>query len=166
MGRFSGFRVAGGGPLDIRRPGFVRWVTVTCGVLGSVSCATFVPLTPERVDRVPAGHYQVAVSELRAGSHEYNAVLFNLATAAATLDLPTVERGDVATPDDYAAGFQAGCVVYAVRDAAGTVTGYLMVPAQARVTVWSRPGRQGGLVVTVMDLPGTPEAAGGGGGAM
>ena len=141
-------------------------MAVTCGVLGSVGCATYAPLTPERVDRVPAGHYHVAVSELRAGSHEYNAVLFNLAPAAAAFDLPTVERDGAATPDDYAAGFQAGCVVYAVRGAAGTVTAYLMVPAQARVTVWSRPGRQDGLVVTVTDLPGTPEAAGGSAGAM
>jgi len=152
--------------MDILRPRFVRFVGVACCVLGSVSCATYARLIPERVDRVPAGHYHVVVSENRAGSQQYNAVLFNLAPPAVTLDLPTVDRGGVATPDDYAAAFQAGLVVYAVRGASGTVTAYLMVPAQARVTVWSRTGGDSGPVVTVTGLSGTPEAAGSGGGAM
>jgi hypothetical protein len=152
--------------MDILRPRFVRFVGVTCGMLGSVSCTTYAPLTPERVDRVPAGHYRVVVSENRSGGQPYNAVLFNLGTPAATLDLPTVERGSVATPEEYAAVFQAGFVVYVVRGSSGAVTAYLTVPAQARVSVWSRPGKESGPVVTVTHLPGTPEASGSGGGAM
>jgi hypothetical protein len=152
--------------MDILRPRFVRLAGVMCGIVGSVSCAPYAPLTPERVDRVPAGHYHVAVSEHHAGSQSYDAVLFNLETPAVTLDLPTVERGVVGTPEDYAALFEAGFVVYAVRGASGTVAAYLMVPAQARVAVWGRPGRQSGPVITVTHLPAAPEAAGGGGGAM
>jgi hypothetical protein len=152
--------------MDSFRPSFVRLLGVLCCILGSVGCSTYVPLTPERVDGVPAGQYHVVVSENRGGRPGYSAVLFNRETRAVTLDLPTVEPGGVATPEDYASVLQAGFVVYAVRGASGTVLAYLMVPAQARVTVWSRPERQSGALVTVTDLPNAPEASGSGGGAM
>jgi hypothetical protein len=153
-----------GAPMDVFRPSFVRLLGLLGWILGSVGCSTYAHLTPERVERVPAGQYHVVISENRGGRQGYSAVLFNRETRAVTLDLPTVEAGNAATPDDYAAVQQAGFVVYAVRGASGTVLAYLMVPAQARVMVWSRPERQGGAVVTVTDRPSAPEAAGGGGG--
>jgi len=150
--------------MDIVRPSFVGSLGVVCWLLGSVGCSTYAHLTPERVAEVPAGEYHVVVSENRGGRPGYSAVLFTRETPAVTLDLPTVEPGGVATPGDYASVFQAGFVVYVVRGASGTVLAYLMVPAQARVTVWNRPERQGGAMVTVTDRPSAPEAAGGGGG--
>ena len=152
--------------MEILRRQLVRWLGVVCGMVGGVACALYAPLTPERVDRVPAGEYHVAVSEDRAGSQAYNAVLFSLATPAVTLDLPTVDRAGAGTPEDYAALVQTGFVVYAIPGSLGAVAAYLMVPAQARVAVWNRPGMQGGPVITVTHLPGPPEAAGSGGGAM
>ena len=150
--------------MDIFRPSFVRLLGVLGWLLGGVGCSTYAHLTPERVDGVPAGQYHVVVSENSGGGQRYGAVLFNLEPRAVTLDLPTVEPGGVATPDDYASVLQNGFVVYAVRGASGTMLAYLMVPAQARVTVWRRSERQGGAVVTVTDRPSAPEAAGGGGG--
>lgn len=137
-----------------------------CGLFGIVSCATSIPLTPQRVDRVPAGRYHVTVSEDRTGTHKYNALLFETAMGAVTLDLPTAQLGGVARPEDYPAVSHAGFVVYEVRGASGTVQAYLMVPAQARVTVWNQPGKEGGPVVSVIGLPSPPESAGGGGGGM
>lgn len=144
----------------------VRLLAVACCVFGGVACATYAGVTPERVDRVPAGQYRVVVSETHAGSHQYSAVLFNLATPLVRLDLPAVERNGVASPDDYAALIEAGFVVYEIRGDSGAAQAYLLVPPHARVTVWSRPGRRSGPVVTVTDLPGAPEAAGGGGDSM
>ena len=141
-------------------------LVVTCCLFGIVSCATFVPNTPQRVDRVPPGQYHVMVSEDRTGVHKYNALLFETATAAVTLDLPTVEAGGAARPEDYPATLQAGFVVYEIREASGTVQAYLLVPAQARVTVWNQPRGKGGLVVSVIGPPTTPESAGGGGSGM
>jgi hypothetical protein len=128
-----------------------------------VGCATFVPITPERVDRVPAGRYHVIVSEDRTGVRKYNALLFEMVNASVTLDLPTVEPGGVASPEDYPAALQAGFVAYEVRAASGSVQAYLLVPAQARVRVWNQPNGKGGLVVSVIGLPATPESAGSGG---
>jgi len=147
-------------------PRCARVLGVTCCLFGIVSCATSVPLTPQRADRVPAGRYHVTVSEDPTGIHRYNALLFETATAAVTLDVPTAELGGVARPEDYPAVLQAGLVVYEIRGASGTVQAYLMVPAQARVTVWSQPGKEGGPVVSVIGLPSSPESAGGGGSGM
>jgi hypothetical protein len=152
--------------IDAFRPRCAQVLGVTCCLIGIVSCATSVPLTTQRVDRVPAGRYHVTVSEDRTGIHKYNALLFETATAAVTLDLPNAEPGGVARPDDYPAVLQAGFVVYEVRGTSGTVQAYLMVPAQARVTVWNRPGKEAGLVVSVIGLLVTPESAGSGGGGM
>ena len=147
-------------------PRYAQVLGVMCCLFGIVSCATSVPLTPQRVDRVPAGRYHVTVSEDRTGIHKYNALLFETATAAVTLDVPTAELGGVARPEDYPAVLQAGFVVYEIRGASGTVQAYLMVPAQARVTVWNQPGKEGGPVVSVIGLPSSPESAGGGGSGM
>jgi len=57
-----------------------------------------------------------------------------------------------------------GAVVYEIRDTAGKLHGYLMVPPQARVRVWEQTGKGGTLVVTVNDVGSTPETGGGGGG--
>ena len=152
--------------MDSLRSRCAQVLGVTCCLFGIVSCATSVPLTPQRVDRVPAGRYHVTVSEDRTGIHKYNALLFETGTAAVTLGLPTAEPGGVARPEDYPAVLQAGFAVYEVRGAAGTVQAYLMVPAQARVTVWNQPGKKDGSVVSVIGLPSTPEAAGSGGGGM
>jgi hypothetical protein len=151
--------------IDSFRPRRAQVLGVMCGLFGVVSCATSVPLTPQRVDQVPAGRYHVTVSEDRTGTHKYNALLFETATAAVTLDLPTAEGG-VARPEDYPSVLQAGFVVYEIRGASGTVGAYLVVPGQARVTVWNQPGREGGRVVSVIGLPSTPESAGSGGGGM
>jgi hypothetical protein len=139
---------------------------VACCLFAIAGCVASVPFTPQRVDRVPAGRYHVTASEDRTGSHKYNALLFETATAAVTLDLPTAELGGVASPEDYPAVLQAGFVVYEIRGASGTVHAYLMVPPQARVTVWNQPGREGGPMVSVIGLPSSPESAGGGGSGM
>jgi hypothetical protein len=152
--------------MDSLRPRCAQVLGVTCCLFGIVSCATSFPLTPQRVDQVPAGRYHVTVSEDRTGIHQYNALLFETATAAVTLDLPTAQPGGVARPEDYPAVLQAGFVVYEVRGASGTVQASLMVPAQARVTVWNPPGKEGGTVVSVIGLPSTPQSAGSGGGGM
>jgi hypothetical protein len=152
--------------IDGLRPLFAQVLGVACCLIGIVSCATSVPLTPQRLDRVPAGRYQVTVSEDRTGMHKYNALLFETATATVTLALPTAEPGRLAGPEDYPEALQAGFVVYAVRGASGTVQAYLMVPAQARVMVWHQLGKEGGPVVGVIGLPSTPESAGSGGGGM
>jgi hypothetical protein len=144
-------------------PWCARTLCVMWCLLGLVGCATFVPLTPERVDRVPAGRYHVMVSEDRTGVRKYNALLFEMVNASVTLDLPTVEPGGVASPEDYPAALQAGFVAYEVRAASGAVQAYLLVPARARVTVWNQPSGKGGLVVSVSGLPATPETAGSGG---
>ena len=148
------------------RPGCAQVLGVTWCLFGVVGCAALVPLTPQRVDRVPAGWYHVMVSEDRTGIHKYNALLFETAPATVTLDLPTVESGGVASPEDFPAALQAGFVVYEVRGASGTVQAYLLVPTQTRVTVWNQPRGKGGLVVSVIGLPTTPESAGSGGGGM
>ena len=148
------------------RPRYAQVLGVTCCLIGLVSCAASVPLTPQRVDRVPAGRYHVTVAEDRTGIHKYHALLFETAAAAVTLNLPTAEPGGTARPEDYPAVLQAGFVVYEVRGASGTVQAYLMVPAQARVTVWNQPGKEGRPVVSVIGLPTTPESAGSGGGGM
>lgn len=148
-----------------RRRG-AQTLVVTCCLIGIVSCATTVPRTPQRVDGVPPGRYHVTVSEDRTGVHKYNALLFQTTPAAVTLALPSAEFGGLATPEDYPADLLAGFAVYEVRGVAGTVQAYLAVPAQARVTVWNQPGKEGGPVVSVIGLPTAPESAGSGGGAM
>ena len=138
-------------------------LVVTCCLFGIVGCASFVPDTPQRVDRVPPGRYHVTVSEDRTGTFKYSALLFETTPAAVTLDLPAVEPAGMARPEDYPAVLQAGFVVYEVRGPSGTVQAYLLVPAQARVTVWKQTKEKGGLVLSVIGLPTTPESAGGGG---
>lgn len=145
------------------RPRCAQVLVVTCCLFCIVGCASFLPDTPQRVDRVPPGRYHVMVSADRTGTFRYNALLFETGTAAVTLDLPTVEPGGMAGPEDYPSALQAGFVVYEVREPSGTVQAYLLVPAQARVTVWNQPKGKGGLVVSVIGLPTTPESAGGGG---
>jgi hypothetical protein len=103
------------------------------------------------------------VSEDRTGVRKYNALLFEMVNASVTLDLPTVEPGGVASLEDYPAALQSGFVAYEVRTASGAVQAYLLVPAQARVTVWNQPNGKSGLVVSVSGLPATPETAGSGG---
>ena len=142
---------------------WARVLGVTYCLFCVVGCVIFVPLTPERVDRVPAGRYRVMVSEDPTGVRKYNALLFEMVSASVTLDLPTVKPGGTASPEDYPTALQAGFVAYEVRAASGAVQAYLLVPAQARVTVWSQPKREGGLLVSVIGLPTTPETAGSGG---
>jgi hypothetical protein len=145
------------------RPRRAQALVVTCCLFGIASCATFVPDAPQRVDRVPPGRYHVTVSEDRTGTLKYNALLFETAPAAVTLALPAVESAGVARPEDYPAVLQAGFVVYEVRGPSVIAQAYLLVPAQARVTVWNQPKGRGGLVVSVTGLPTTPESAGSGG---
>ena len=152
--------------MDTFRPRFVRLLGVLGWLVACGACAAYSQLTTERVDGIPAGQYQVVVSEHRGGGQRYDAVLFSLGRPAASLNLPAIERAGVASPDDYAAVLQAGFVVYAVHDASGAVVAYVVAPAQARVTAWRRPDGQGGALVTVTDLSVTPEAAGGAGGSM
>jgi hypothetical protein len=103
------------------------------------------------------------VSEDRTGVGKHNALLFQMVNASVTLDLPTVESGGVAGPEDYPVALQAGFVAYEIRAASGAVQAYLLVPAQARVIVWSQPKGNSGLLVSVIGLPTTPETAGSGG---
>jgi hypothetical protein len=56
-----------------------------------------------------------------------------------------------------------GAVVYEIRDTAGKVHGYLMVPSRLACGCGSRPGREA-LVVTVSDVENMPEMGGGGAG--
>jgi hypothetical protein len=86
------------------------------------------------------------VSEDHTGVRKYTALLFQIVNASVTLDLPTVEPGGVASPEDYPAALQAGFVAYEVRAASGPVQAYLLVPAQARVdgvepAKWERGAR-------------------------
>ena len=150
--------------MDILRPRVTLWLSVAGYLFWGMGCASYVLLAFERVDRVPAGHYQVIISENPSGAQRYNAVLFEAESASVILDAPTVQRGRGATPDDFQAATRSGFVVYEIRGIAGTVQGYLMVPPQARVRVWDQPGRRGGLVVTVSDFSSVPESGGGGGG--
>jgi hypothetical protein len=80
------------------------------------------------------------------------------------LDVPTVDQGRGVAAGVYQAGMRPGAVVYEIRDTAGKVHGYLMVPSQARVRVWEQTGKGGALVVTVTDVENMPEMGGGGGG--
>jgi hypothetical protein len=143
-------------------------VTLLLGVAGclcwAMGCASYVPLTSERVDRVPAGHYQVIVSEGPSGGQRYNALLFEAETASVILDAPAVQCRSDATPDDYQGAVLAGFVVYEIRGIGGTVQAYLMVPPHARVRVWEQPGKRGGLTVAVSDFSSVPESGSGGGG--
>jgi hypothetical protein len=150
--------------MDILRPRPTLLLSIAGCLFWGMGCASYTPLASERVDRVPAGHYQVIFSENRTGGQKYNAVLFEAETASVTLDAPTVQRASGTTPDGYQAAMGSGYVVYEIRGMAGTVQAYLVVPAHARVRVWNQPGGRGGLVVTVSDFSSVPESGGGGGG--
>jgi hypothetical protein len=149
--------------MDMLRPRLTLLLSIAGGLFWGMGCASYAPLTSERVARVPAGHYQVTISESHAAGQRYNAVLFGTETATVILDAPTVERGPGASPEDYEAAMRSGFVVYEIRGIAGTVQAYLMVPPHARVRVWDQPGKRGGLVVTVSDVSTVPESGGGGG---
>jgi hypothetical protein len=151
--------------MDIRFPRLARWLGIAGCVACFVGCAgPSSSLLPARVDGVPGGTYHVRVSEHPATGQQYDAVLFETDAASVTLDVPTVEQGRGAPAATYQAGMRPGAVVYEIRDAAGKVHGYLMVPFQARVRVWEQTGKGGALVVTVGDVGNMPETGGGGGG--
>ncbi len=145
-------------------PPGIRYVgTVLCGLLVAVGCARYALLTPQAVERVPPAQYRVTVSRSGGANREYSAVLFETAKAAVTLDLPRTERLGVATPEDYSDALKVGSLVYELRDVAGTVKGYLIAPADARVMAWEQNASKGRLVVAVSGRPSVPEAGGGGG---
>jgi len=151
--------------MDIRLLRFARLLSVAGCLAWSVGCvAQSSSLLPARVDGVPGGTYHVRVSEHPATGQKYDAVLFETDAASVTLDVPTVDQGRGASTRDYQAGMRPGAVVYEIRDTAGKLHGYLMVPPQARVRVWEQTGKGGTLVVTVNDVGSTPETGGGGGG--
>ena len=126
--------------MDIRVPRFARWLCIAGCLTWSVGCATQPSLLPARVDGVPGGTYHVRVSEHPATGQKYDAVLFETDAASVTLDVPTVDQGRGASAGVYQAGMRPGAVVYEIRDTAGKVHGYLMVPSQARVRVWEKTG--------------------------
>lgn len=148
------------------RPRLMELLAVSGCLVGILSCAPQTLLRPRQVDQVPRGQYNVTVSEDQSGGRQFNAVLFETAAAPVRLDLPSAQRKGRAEPDDYAGALRTGFVVYELSSAAGVVTGYLMVPARAQVTVWDQGAAQGGIVVTVTGLPSAPEAGGGGGSGM
>jgi hypothetical protein len=150
--------------MDILRPRVTLVLGVAACLFWGMGCASYVPLTSERVDRVPAGHYQVIISGNSSSGQRYNAVLFEAETASVILDAPAIQRRGDATPDDYQGAMLSGFAVYEIRGIAGTVQAYLMVPQHARVRVWDQPGKRGGLMVTVSDYSSVPESGGGGGG--
>jgi hypothetical protein len=152
--------------MDILRPRVTLSLSVAACLVWGMGCASYVSVTSERVDRVPAGHYRVIISENPSGGQRYNAVLFEAETASVILDARTVQRGGDRTPADYEAAMRSGFVVYEIRGIAGTVQAYLMVPPHAQVRVWDQPGKRGGLTVTVSDFSSAPESGGGGGGGM
>jgi hypothetical protein len=152
--------------MDILRPCVTLLLGVTGCLFWVMGCASYVPLTSEPVDRVPAGHYQVIISENPSGGQRYNALLFEAETASVVLDAPALQRRRDATPDDYQGALLSGFVVYEIRGIAGTVQAYLVVPQHARVRVWGQPGKQGGITVTVSDFSSVPESGSGGGGSM
>jgi hypothetical protein len=150
--------------MDIRVPRLARWLCIAGCLTWSVGCATQPSLLPARVDGVPGGTYHVRVSEHPATGQKYDAVLFETDAASVTLDVPTVDQGRGVAAGVYQAGMRPGAVVYEIRDTAGKVHGYLMVPSQARVRVWEQTGKGGALVVTVSDVENMPEMGGSGGG--
>ena len=151
--------------MNIRPSRLALWVSTAACLAWAMGCATHIsPLSPSRIDGVPRGQYHVRVSESPGAGQKYSAVLFETDTASVVLDVPTVERGSGAPARDYEAGMRSGAVVYEIRDTAGKVHGYLMVPPQARVRVWDGTGAPGVLMVTVSDLGSVPEGGGGGGG--
>ncbi len=151
--------------MDILPSRLALWLSIGACLAWVVGCATHTsPLSPARIDLVPGGQYHVRVSESLGTGQKYNAVLFETETASVVLDVPTVERGSDAPAGDYQAGMRPGAVVYEIRDTAGKVHGYLMVPPQARVRVWDETGTRGVLMVTVSDVGSVPETGGGGGG--
>lgn len=147
--------------MDILRPRVTLLLSVA---VWAMSCASYVPVASERVDRVPAGHYRVISSENLSGAQRYNAVLFEAEAASVILDAPAAQRGRDASPDHYQAAMRSGFAVYEIRGTTGAVQAYLMVPPHAQVRVWDQPRKQGGLMVTVTDFSREPEMGGGGGG--
>ena len=151
--------------MDIRLPRLAGWLGIAGCFACVVGCASQTSsLLPARVDGVPGGTYHVRVSEHPATGQKYDAVLFETDAASVTLDVPTVDEGRGASAATYQAGMRPGAVVYEIRDTAGKVHGYLMVPFQARVRVWEQTGKGGTLVVTVSDVGNMPEMGGGGAG--
>src|SRR6266511_942479 len=151
--------------MDISPSRLARWLSIGTSLAWALGCATHAPpLSPARIDRVPGGPYHVRVPESPGTGQKYEAVLFETDTASVVLDVPTVEWGSDAPAGGYQAGMRPGAVVYEIRDTAGKVHGYLMVPPQARVRVWDETRERGVLVVTVSDVGSVPEAGGGGGG--
>ena len=151
--------------MDIRLPRLAGWLGIAGCLACFVGCASqSSSLLPARVDGVPGGTYHVRVSEHPATGQKYDAVLFETDAASVTLDVPTVDEGRGASAATYQAGMRPGAIVYEIRDTAGRVHGYLMVPFQARVRVWEQTGKGGALVVTVSDVENMPEMGGGGGG--
>ena len=150
--------------MNIRVPRFARWLSIAGCLIWSVGCATHPSLLPARVDGVPGGTYHVRASEHPATGQKYDAVLFEIDAASVTLDVPTVDLGRGAAAGYYQAGMRPGAVVYEIRDTAGKVHGYLMVPSRARVRVWEQTGNGGALVVTMSDVENMPEMGGNGGG--
>jgi hypothetical protein len=151
--------------MSYRFPGLARWLGIAGCLVWSAGCASqSSSLLPARVDGVPGGTYHVMVSEHPATGQKYDAVLFETDTASVTLDVPTVDQGRGAPAAVYQAGMRPGAVVYEIRNTAGKVHGYLMVPSQARVRVWEQTGKGGALVVTVSDVENMPEMGGGGAG--
>jgi hypothetical protein len=151
--------------MNIRPSRLALWLSTAACLAWVMGCATHTsPLSPSRIDSVPGGQYHVRVSESPGAGQKYNAVLFETDAASVVLDVPTVERGSGVPARDYQAGMRPGAVVYEIRDAAGKVHGYLMVPPQARVKVWDGTGARGVLMVTVSDLGSVPEGGSGGGG--
>ncbi|HEV8225419.1 MAG TPA: hypothetical protein VGQ74_00350 [Methylomirabilota bacterium] len=151
--------------MNIRFPRLAGWLGIAGCLACFVGCAgQSSSLLPARVDGVPGGTYHVRVSEHPATGQKYDAVLFETDAASVTLDVPTVEEGRGASAATYQAGMRPGAVVYEIRDTAGKVHGYLMVPFQARVRVWEQTGKGGALMVTVSDVGNMPEMGGGGAG--
>ncbi|HXA95660.1 MAG TPA: hypothetical protein VN323_08870 [Candidatus Dormibacteraeota bacterium] len=145
---------------SVRAAGRVAMVAL----LGVVGCASPVLLTPERVEQIPPGRYDVLAAHRLGGGLDYAAVLFQTwEENHVALAMPGVERRSAAGPAEFVNGRAAGFSAYELRDAANAVRGYLLLPPRSSVRVWDRAA-QHELVIMVDSLDGAYQGGGGGGG--
>jgi hypothetical protein len=141
-------------------------LTVGYGLFAAFGCASPAFLTPHRVERVPDMQYRVVIARNPGGNQTYDAVLFEVLPAQFRLNLPGIEPVGISTPGEYTHLLKSGFEAYELPDSTGSVRGYLLAPAGARVTVWDQNAKGGGLLVTVSQSVSVPEAGGGGGSGM
>jgi hypothetical protein len=141
-------------------------LTVGYVLVATLGCASPAFLTPHRVERVPDGQYRVVIARNPGSNQTYDAVLFEVAPARLRLSLPGIEPLSISTPGEYAHLLKSGFEAYELPDSSGSVRGYLLAPAGARVAVWEERARDSVLLVTVSGGVSVPEAGGGGGSGM